>query len=81
VGSASQPLITGIQLSGADVILAGTNGTQGASCLVLSSGDIFLPLASWPAIATNQFGPGGGFIWTNVWGGTNFQCFYLLKLP
>lgn len=59
---------------------SGGNGIPGWSYLVLASTNLALPVAQWPPIATNTFDAGGGFCFTNIFGGNVNGRFYLLKL-
>ena len=49
--------------------------------LVLVSSNLALPLTNWTALATNTFGPGGAFNFTNGLNPASPQQFYRLKLP
>jgi hypothetical protein len=53
----------------------------GINYLVLTSTNLTLPLADWNIIATNPFGPGGGFSFTNAISGSVPNLFYLLEAP
>ena len=78
----AMPLTFGaISLSGASLIVNGTNGTAGMNYLVLMSTNLALPLANWTVLATNTFGPGGGFNFTIGLNPASPQQFYRLKLP
>jgi hypothetical protein len=56
-------------------------GTQpGGVWLVLASTNLALPLTNWTVIATNQFGPGGGFNFTNIFDFNTPQQFFILRL-
>ena len=78
---AKPPTFGTISLSGTNLIMNGTNGTAGMNCLVLMSSNLALPLANWTVLATNTFGPGGGFNFTNPLNPASPQQFYRLKLP
>jgi hypothetical protein len=78
---APAPVIGGIQVSGGNVIITGNNGTAGSNYLVLTTTNLALPLTNWTILATNQFGAGGGFNFTNPLNPNSPLNFYLLRLP
>lgn len=55
------PIITGIGISGSDILLQGINGVAGHTYTVLSSTDHSVPRAAWIPIATNVLDNGGNF--------------------
>jgi len=59
IASAQPPKIFSVTTSGNNLILSGTNGTQGASYYVLSTTNLTLPRTSWQREQTNTFGTGG----------------------
>jgi autotransporter-associated beta strand protein len=73
------PLIQSITVSAGNIIVSGSNGTQGNDYFVLASTNIALPLSNWTILQTNQFGAGGGFSFTNAISVP--RRFYLLQLP
>jgi hypothetical protein len=73
------PRIETFALNGPNFIFGGTLGLPGASCYVLTSTNVELPVAKWTRVATNQFGDDGSFLCTNAIGVP--QMFYLLQLP
>lgn len=75
------PIFGSISLSGTSLIVSGTNGTAGMNYLVFMSSNLALPLSNWTVLATNTFGPGGGFSFTNPLNSVSPQQFYWLKLP
>ena len=75
------PRFTSVSVTGDRILITGTNGTAGATYLVLSSTNAALPLTAWWPILTNQFGPGGGFAFTNPVSEGTSQGFFLLRLP
>ncbi|MGC3958484.1 MAG: hypothetical protein QM813_11250 [Verrucomicrobiota bacterium] len=81
VPGASQPVISGVVVSGSSLIFGGTNGTAGNPYYVLTSTDVAAPLSSWTSIATNTFGPGGVFSVTNAIVPGTPKRFYVIKLP
>ncbi|HEX3625047.1 MAG TPA: hypothetical protein VH280_06405 [Verrucomicrobiae bacterium] len=75
------PRIANFQISGGNLVLAGTNGNApGTSFYTLASTNLALPITNWTIIATNQFGSGGGFICTNQLNSTGAQQFFMLRL-
>ena len=77
----SQPRIGGFALDGTNLVLSGTNGVPGMTYYVLSSTNVALPVANWTRVATNAFGPGGEFSFTNNVNPLMPQSFYLLQIP
>ena len=75
------PVIGSISYSGTNFFITGTNGTAGASCLVLSATNLFVPLTNWSIIATNQFGLGGSVNFTSPLNPNTPQKYYRLQLP
>jgi hypothetical protein len=75
------PSITGIQISGGNLVVTGTNGTAGANYLVLTTTNLALPVASWSTIATQQFQNGGAVNFTNPLNPNSPQTFFRLRLP
>jgi T5SS/PEP-CTERM-associated repeat protein len=80
VGVAAPKFAT-ITLSGTNVIIAGTDGTPNAPYAVLTSTNVALPVINWTSIATNQFGPGGEFSFTNGIAPGIPQLFYRIRTP
>ena len=74
-----QPKIGSFKLAGGNVVLNGTNGTAGLTYSVLTSTNVALPVASWTPLATNVFGAGGAFSWTNAINPAQRQSFYIIK--
>jgi len=74
-----QPKIGSFKLAGGNVVLNGTNGTAGLTYSVLTSTNVALPVASWTPLATNVFGAGGSFNWTNAINPAQRQSFYIIK--
>jgi autotransporter-associated beta strand protein len=75
------PVISGIQISGGNLIITGTNGTTGANYYVLTATNLALPMTNWSILSTQQFGPGGALNFTNPVGTNTPQLFYRLRLP
>jgi hypothetical protein len=79
---AQPPVINSVALLGGNLVFSGTNGgTEGNDYYVLTSTNVALPLANWTKLATNQFGVGGSFTFTNAVVPGSPQRFYLLQLP
>ena len=74
------PVFGGVQISGGNLIITGSNGLPGASYFVLASTNLTLPTANWTVISTNQFGAGGGWSCTNRISPDSTQFFYRLRL-
>ena len=76
------PRITSARIFGGKLAVAGTNGNApGTSFYTLTSTNLALPLTNWTVISTNQFGPGGGFNFTNTFDSSKAQQFFILRLP
>lgn len=76
------PRVTNFQLLGGNMVFSGTNGNApGTPFYLLASTNLTLPLVDWTVVATNQFGPGGGFLCTNNLDLSQPQEFYLLQVP
>jgi hypothetical protein len=76
------PRITSFQLLGGSFAIAGTNGSApGTYFYTLASTNLALPLTNWTVIATNQFGSGGGFNFTNIFDSNETRQFFILRLP
>ncbi|PWU12979.1 MAG: hypothetical protein C5B50_20260 [Verrucomicrobia bacterium] len=75
------PGISSIELSGADVILSGTNGAAGGTYLVLDSPSSTSPLGQWVPIATNVLSASGPFtfVLTNSANGALGAQFFAIK--
>jgi len=76
------PVITTAWLSGANLILSGTNGTSsGSQFYTLAATNLMTPLTNWSVIATNTFSAGGVFMVTNPVNAQLPQWFLILRLP
>jgi autotransporter-associated beta strand protein len=75
-----QPQISGISISGSNLVISGTNGVPGWPYLVLSSTNLTMPLSGWTINATNAFDSGGNTTFTNPMDPSAPQSFYLLRL-
>ena len=76
------PGVTGLQLSGADLVLTGTNGFVGGTYYLLTSTKVNLPVNQWLPVSTNVLAASGDFTInaTNVVGGTSPQQFFILRV-
>jgi PKD repeat protein len=74
--------MAGVQLSGTNLVLNGTNGQSGGTYYVLTTTNIALPLTQWTRLATNILGTGGNFTITvtNTVNPAAPQQFYTLQL-
>jgi hypothetical protein len=61
VSGVPRPIITAINLSGTNVVLAAANGAAGGTYFVLASANLALPLGRWAPIATNLLTTDGDF--------------------
>jgi autotransporter-associated beta strand protein len=74
------PHITGISLSGTDLVINGTNGLAGEQYNVLTTTNLTLPLSQWTVLPTNMF-TGGSFSITNPMSSGSPRNFYILRVP
>jgi hypothetical protein len=76
------PFISGINLSGTNVIFNGTNGLTGGTYYVLTSTNLTLPFSQWSLLSTNVLGTGGNFTITatNALIPNAPQQFYILQV-
>jgi len=79
VSAPPQPKIGSISVATGKVVLTGTNGTAGLMYGVLTTTNLALPLVNWTPVATNAFGAGGSFNWTNALDPAKPQAFYIIK--
>jgi fibronectin-binding autotransporter adhesin len=78
---AVSPTISGITVSGGNVVISGTNNTgSGGTYHVLASTNLALPIASWTVLTNGTFSGSGNFSTTNMLGGSR-QEFYILEVP
>jgi hypothetical protein len=73
--------ITGVILSGGNLIVTGTNLNGGSNFHyeVLSSTNLTLPLTNWTVLSTNSFNADGTFNYTNVINPNNPSVFFDVK--
>jgi fibronectin-binding autotransporter adhesin len=81
VPGASGPTISGVALSGTDLIVSGTNGPANGQYVVISSTDIGLPRSSWTPVVTNTFDGSGNFAFTNAVSPITPRRFFTIQLP
>lgn len=80
VSAVAQPDISGISLSGTNLVLSATNGVAGGTYYVLTSTNLAAPPNQWTPILTNVLAVGGNFVITvtNA-ANTNAQQFFVLQ--
>ncbi len=81
VVATTPPYITGIALSGTNLVLSGNNGVPGGQYVLLSSTNVTLPFNQWVPVLTNNFDASGNFNLTNAINLNTPQNFYLLQIP
>ncbi|HEX3716861.1 MAG TPA: leucine-rich repeat protein [Verrucomicrobiae bacterium] len=74
--------ISGVSVSGGNLVLDGTNGVAGATYVVLASTNLALPLSQWTPTATNFLGASGNFSITvsNAVDSQFSKRFYILQM-
>jgi len=80
VQSSAPLVISGIKLSGGNLVLNGSGGPASGNYYVLTSTNLTVPLTNWTRLLTNQFDAGGNFNFTNPMSTNALQSFYLLQL-
>jgi O-glycosyl hydrolase len=76
------PRITSAWMLGGNLVVAGTNGNApGTFFYTLASTNLASSVTNWTVVATNQFGPGGGFSFTNLYDAGDAGQFFRLRLP
>ena len=80
-GAAVPPKIDSARIDPSGFVLAGTGGVQGESYYVLTSTNVAAPFSMWLPVATNTFGPGGEFSYTNALNSSAPAVFFRLQLP
>jgi hypothetical protein len=81
VVASAAPSIGAVALSGTDFIFSGTGGVEGATYYVLRSTNVAAPSSHWTPVATNVFGPGGVFSYTNAITPAVPESFFRLQIP
>lgn len=74
------PYINVMKLSGANIIISGTNGPANGKYSVLASSNLTFPFTNWTQLSTNPFDGNGNFIFTNPVNPGMPAFFYLLQL-
>jgi hypothetical protein len=67
-------------LSGANIVISGTNGAKSGNYYILTSTNLGLPSSNWLRLSTNPFDAAGNFIFTNPLDPAQSQLFYFLQL-
>ncbi len=75
------PQIASTKISGANLIINGTNGTPNSAFSLLTSTNIGLPLSNWSVVGTGSFDATGNFQFTNALDGSMPRRFYRLRVP
>jgi autotransporter-associated beta strand protein len=73
------PVINSVVLTGAGLVLSGTNGPIGGTYSILTSTNLALPLSSWTTNATGTFSLTGTFSVTNTVGVS--PSFFVVRVP
>ena len=80
-GSAASPVISSVSGDGGNFSFSGAGGIPGETYYVVGSTNVATPVTDWAPVATNVFGAGGAFGYTNN-APTNIPAFfYRIKLP
>ena len=76
------PALTGISLSGTNLVLNAANGFVGGTYFVLTSTNVAAPLSQWLPVFTNVLSASGSFILTttNSFSPQSAQQFYILRV-
>jgi hypothetical protein len=77
---APKPQISSVQLSGTNVMAAGSGGAWGLVYCVLTSTNLAAPVANWMPVSTNAFDSAGKFSFTNAADPTLPQQFFRLQI-
>lgn len=73
----SPPAISGVALTGTNLVIHVAGGVSGATCFALASTNLTLPPNQWTSIATNVFAPDGHFDFNLNAAGVPWQYFRL----
>jgi autotransporter-associated beta strand protein len=76
-----QPVMTGVSVSGTNLVISGANGFANYPYHVVASPDVSLPLATWTSIGSGVFGPTGNFTFTTPVNPALPQRFYSVVVP
>lgn len=80
ISAVPRPGIVAVSLSGANVVLAATNGVAGGTYFVLSSTNVATPVNQWTPVATNFLLGSGNFTSTATNANTAPQQFFILQI-
>ena len=76
-----RPVMTGLSLSGTNLVIAGTNGFANFPYRVVSSTNVSDPLSTWTVIGSGVFGPTGNFNFSTPVVPAVPQRFYSVVVP
>jgi hypothetical protein len=79
--SSTPPSLSLAALAETNLVLNATGGMANATCWLLTSTDLALPLGNWTRVATNRFNASGGLLLTNVPASNWPALFFRLQLP
>ena len=74
-----QPLITGLTLSGGNLVISASSGTSGATYNLLMATNLALPISEWTTAGSNTLTTSGNFSITVTNATTARQRFYILQ--
>lgn len=74
-----QPLITGLTLSGGNLVISASSGTSGATYNLLTATNLVLPISEWTTAGSNTLTASGNFSITVTNATTVRQRFYILQ--
>ncbi len=61
ISTNSVPLLNSLNISGANLVVSGTNGPHGGNYYLLTSTNVLSPFTNWTRVSTNPFDANGGF--------------------
>jgi hypothetical protein len=74
-----QPMITGLMLSGGNLVINASSGASGATYDLLMTTNLALPTSEWANVASNTLSLSGNFTFTVTNAVTAPQRFYMLR--
>ena len=80
-GASTPPGISGVRLSGANLIISGSNGTPNGTVYLVAATNVSEPLNWWVPVQTNAFDGNGTLTLTNAVRPGIPQQFFRLKVP
>jgi glucose/arabinose dehydrogenase len=81
VATNAVPQIESVKIQNGNLVIGGTNGPKAGNYIVLTTTNLTSPATNWTRMATNPFGSGGSFNFTNPLGGTGTNgSYYRLEL-